>query len=430
MTTPVLDVLVGEGVWLVLVLATGTCAALDTALARVRMRDVLETAKATDTAAWWMHHAPLVRVIVATAHALLLLATGAATIVCVASARPVVSARVCLVAAVAMALAALVVGELAPRVAGAWAARGLVVRLLGTLRMTAAVTRHGAGVLLWVARGAARLLGVPADAPSPFAGDEEQAGLAEPGTGTPIARHQQEMIRSIFEFGDTVAHEIMTPRTSMDAVPLTAPLDEAIRLAMARGRSRIPVYDRDTDHIAGVFHVRDALELWERPQGQPLPEIKALMRPPLFVPESKKVTDLLTELRRAKSQMAIVVDEYGGTAGLVTIEDLIEEIVGDIRDEYAAELPPNMRQVGEATFIVDGGLSIYDINDSLHTHLPVQDDFDTLGGYIMYTLGRLPGEGDTIEEHELTITVQKVADRRAEEVLLTCRGGVAQRLLV
>ena len=411
--------------WLILLCVAAAMTALETALTQVRMRDLLEEDGVTSTAALWLRHAPSLRAAAATGHTLAMLLSGGAIAVFTTIVRRHMPAGACVAATAAMVVVTLVAGELSPRYAGAWCARAVVLRLAPSLRFVATVTSLINRVLLATARACARLAGIRGTQRDPFTGDEEHAELADTASdGASMALQQQRMIKSIFEFGDTIVREIMTPRTAMDALPLTASLDDGIRAAMNRGRSRIPVYDGNTDHIVGVFYVRDALACWDQRIGGSLPSLSSVMRAALFVPETKRVADLLSELRRSKSHIAIVVDEYGGTSGLVTIEDLLEEIVGDIRDEYAADKTADVRPLGGSAFIVDAALPVYDINDSLNVNLPVRDDFDTLGGYLMYKLGRLPHEGETIEEPDLVIKVLKVTGRRVEELELTVRTGL------
>ena len=235
----------------------------------------------------------------------------------------------------------------------------------------------------------------------------------------PLEEEEHEMIKSIFEFGDTVVREVMVPRTEMEAVSATCSLTEAIEAALDAGHSRLPVYEKNVDSIIGVFYLRDAMKYWKIRDEDKLPELPKIIRKPFFVPETKKVNELLKEFKAAKIQLAVIIDEYGGTAGLATLEDLVEEIVGEIHDEFDADEEEQYEQIDENTFIIDAGVLVDDVNDDLGIHLPEEEDFDTIGGYVMYKLGHMPKEGETISNKEFVIKIVKVTDRRVEKIELT-----------
>lgn len=234
----------------------------------------------------------------------------------------------------------------------------------------------------------------------------------------PLEEDEHEMIKSIFEFGDTVVREVMAPRTEMEAVDVKTTLSEAIEKALAAGHSRLPVYEENVDKIIGVFYLRDALKYWDTRNDAELPALREIMHKPFFVPETKKVDELLKEFRAAKIQLAIIIDEYGGTAGLATLEDLVEEIVGEIQDEFDADEEEKYEQLDDNTFLIDAGVLVDDVNDDLGINLPEEEDFDTIGGYVMYKLGHVPKEGEIISEKEFVIKIIKVTDRRVEKIEL------------
>jgi len=235
----------------------------------------------------------------------------------------------------------------------------------------------------------------------------------------PLEEEEHEMIKSIFEFGDTVVREVMTPRTEMEAVSAKCRLTDAIETALEAGHSRLPVYEKNVDSIIGIFYLRDALKYWKIRDEDKLPELRKIIRKPFFVPETKKVNELLKEFKAAKIQLAVIIDEYGGTAGLATLEDLVEEIVGEIHDEFDADEEEKYEQIDENTFIIDAGVLVDDVNDDLGINLPEEEDFDTIGGYVMYRLGHMPKEGETISNKEFVIKIVKVTDRRVEKIELT-----------
>ncbi|MEW5724556.1 MAG: hemolysin family protein [Thermodesulfobacteriota bacterium] len=231
-----------------------------------------------------------------------------------------------------------------------------------------------------------------------------ERGVISPGEG--------EMIQSIFEFKETVAREIMVPRTSIVAVSINATLGQAIELILTNGHTRIPVFAGDIDHIEGLLMAKDLLSYWGRPAEESLP--KEIVRPPIFVPESKKIVDLLAELRTKKSHLAIVLDEYGGTAGLVTLEDIIEEIVGEIHDEYDVE-EELVTFIDENTILVDARLNIEDLADLTGVELP-EGDYETVGGFITDLTGRVPQADEQVSFGGLTLTIRSADERKINQV--------------
>lgn len=228
-----------------------------------------------------------------------------------------------------------------------------------------------------------------------------------------IDEDEREMIDSIFEFDETLVREVMVPRIDIFAVNVDKTLDDVIKLVIEIGHSRIPVYENTVDNIIGVIYAKDLLQPLLGPR-QERPSIRGLMRTAYYVPESKKVRDLFDELRKEKVHMAIVLDEYGGTAGLVTIEDLIEEIVGEIQDEFDQE-ENNIEALTDGSLRVDARTPIYDINDQLELNLP-DDEFDTISGLVFHNLGKIPNEGQELDINNLHVVVEKVTGRRIRKL--------------
>jgi CBS domain containing-hemolysin-like protein len=247
--------------------------------------------------------------------------------------------------------------------------------------------------------------------------EEEIMMMVDAGSeGGAIEDEEKEMIYSIFQFGDTLAREVMVPRIDMVALEINTPVREALNTIVEAGHSRIPVYEDSIDHIRGLLYAKDLLNAWR--DGAMERPIREMLRPAYFVPESKKAGDLLTELQQRKVHLAIVVDEYGGTAGLVTLEDLIEEIVGEIRDEYDINEEEVYQKVDENVYIFDAGIDLDDLNRLLDIHLPT-DESDTLGGYIFSHLGKVPSVGEQFETEHFQIEVLSVNDRRIRKIKLT-----------
>lgn len=223
-----------------------------------------------------------------------------------------------------------------------------------------------------------------------------------------IDEDEGDMLQSILELDETIVREVMVPRTDMVCVDCEAPFSQVLDAVLASGHSRIPIYRENNDNIIGLVYAKDLLRYW----GQPLDEIALddVLRPPHLVPESKMVSDLLQEFRETRVHIAIVIDEYGGTSGLVTIEDLIEEIVGDIQDEYDLE-DEWLIEEPNGTVLVDGRLNIEEFEE--HFDIEVErEKFDSVGGYVVEHLGRVPIPGERVKIDSLEILVV-AGDQRA-----------------
>ena len=229
---------------------------------------------------------------------------------------------------------------------------------------------------------------------------------------TVIEDEEKEMIASVFQLGETLVREVMVPRIDVDAVPGDLAMLEALDLILKAGHSRIPVYEDTIDDIIGILYAKDLLRYLR--DGRTDVPLRKILRPAYFIPESKKVDDLLRELQQRKVHVAVVVDEYGGTAGLVTIEDLLEEIVGEIQDEYDAE-EPTVEAVSENEYLFDARVNLGEVNQVAGVEL-VSEGSDTLGGFIYGQLGKVPAVGDAIEFDNARIEVLSVAGRRIKQV--------------
>jgi CBS domain containing-hemolysin-like protein len=233
-----------------------------------------------------------------------------------------------------------------------------------------------------------------------------------------IETEERELIHSIFEFGDTVVREVMLPRPDMVAVEADATVDEAISTAIEAGKSRLPAYGEHRDDIVGLVFLKDLVA--RSGGGEGTSPVRQSLRPAHFVPESKRVAELLREMQTEKFHMAIVVDEYGGTAGLVTMEDLLEEIVGEITDEYDVEEPSVERLPGGA-LRVPGRTPIDEVNELLEVNLP-DEEWDTVGGLVFNTLGHVPVEGECVTVAGIEFCAERVQGRRIVSVVITARG--------
>ncbi|MGE5620268.1 MAG: hemolysin family protein [Sphingomonadaceae bacterium] len=237
-----------------------------------------------------------------------------------------------------------------------------------------------------------------------------------------LEEEEREMIHGIFEMGERTVREIMVPRVDVTAVEASEPLREVLEAIKAKGHSRIPIYEETIDNIVGIVYAKDLLRHMD---GGSLEDAsRTLGRPSYFIPESKKIDELLHEMQRDKVHMAIVVDEYGGTAGIVTIEDLLEEIVGDIQDEFDVE-ESAIEPLGEGEAIFDARVSIHDVSETLSVTL-ADGEYDTIGGLVYDRLGKIPLVGDRLDVDGLSITVLATVGKRIKKVKVQVQPAVAQ----
>ena len=260
------------------------------------------------------------------------------------------------------------------------------------------------------------------------AGEEtrgEPAGAAaEPGEDPLIEGDGRRLLQSIVEFGATLVREVMTPRPDIIAIRADATLDELRMLFREQEYSRVPVYKENLDNIVGMVFVKDLIRLGDAQRGdlRLQPDLARLVRPATVVPETKRVPEMLKEFQRQQVQIAIVVDEYGGTAGLVTIEDLLEEIVGEIRDEYDVETEPIVDE-GHGSFVFSAKVNIDEVRQRLGVEIE-PEGFETVGGYVLTRVGRVPAVGETFELDGLVVEVLEAERRRIHKVRVKMAAAV------
>lgn len=314
---------------------------------------------------------------------------------------------------VIVSLLTLVVGELVPRAVALRHPERTALLAAVPLRWLERIERPLIAIVLGLSNLFVRPFGLTASFNAPVITEEELKTLLEASQKQGVIEEEEkEMLRNVISFGDTVVHEVMTPRIDIKAADVTAPASRVVNLIVESGHSRIPIYEGTVDNIVGILHAKDMIPALA--QGTKNINLRQLMRAPYFVPENKPVDELLEELRRGSLQIAIVQDEYGGTAGLVTIEDLLEEIVGEIQDEYDTR-QSTIATEGEDTFVVDARMHIDDINKELDLDIP-DEEFDTIGGFVFGLLGRVPCEGDKAQHEGLEFTVLKADKRRAQQI--------------
>lgn len=226
--------------------------------------------------------------------------------------------------------------------------------------------------------------------------------------------NEHELIKNVFDFNERVVKNIMVPRTKISGVELSTPKKEVVEKIISEGYSRLPVYDDIIDKIIGIVHAKDILPLLAENKEWVLSDI---IRKPYFVPETKKINDLLSELQQKRIQIAIVIDEFGGTAGMVTLEDIVEEIVGEIQDEYDEE-KPTVEKISDTEFIINAYATVYDVNEHLPHDLPEDEDFDTVGGLVSHAFGKIPEVGDSEEFYGYLFTILKKTEQNIETIKL------------
>ena len=258
----------------------------------------------------------------------------------------------------------------------------------------------------------------------PYVSEQEILAMADAAVEEDvIEREERQLIHSIIEFGDTVVREVMIPRPDMVAIEARATVNDAMEVVMAAGYSRIPVYEQGIDDINGLLYAKDLMRAVRDKRGEV--QVRELSRKANFVPETKRVAELLPEMQKQKSHMAIVVDEYGGTAGLVTLEDLIEELVGEIVDEYDVEEPP-IEPLPGGDVRVNARMPIDELNELLEAEFP-EGDYDTVGGLVYFLLGHVPAEGETVDYDGRRLRAERVQGRRIGRVRISKLEPVSER---
>jgi putative hemolysin len=326
---------------------------------------------------------------------------------------------------VTMLLAAftIVFGELVPKTFALAYPDRVALVLAGPLDLVGKVFAPLVSTLTWLTRKIAGGFGAGVARQAQINTEELKLIVERGGETGVLEAEEEQMISAVIELGERRVHEVMVPRTDMTALPVTSTIDDAIDTFIREGHSRIPVYKKTVDEIVGVLYAKDLLPFLK--SGGPKPDLRKLLRAPLFVPESMSIDDLLHKLQGRKVHLAIVLDEYGGTAGMVTIEDLLEEIVGDIQDEYDVEEPLTVR-ISDDEARIDGRAAVDDLAEFFDVDLGSledADEYDTVGGLIYHRIGGVPRPGDKVEveEHGLTLTVETIDGHRVGKILAVRR---------
>jgi putative hemolysin len=317
---------------------------------------------------------------------------------------------------VLLALVMLILGELVPKNLALQHSERVAILVAQPLTVIATLFAPVVSLISAVADRLVRLLGGRQSSTMPFVTEDEIKTLVDAGEETGVLEEgEKKMIYGVFGLSDTTVRQVMVPRVDMALVNVDISVRQAASLVAQSGHSRLPVFEETPDRIVGVLHVKELLAALAA--ETPTHGVRALMSVPYFVPESKPVADLLREMQKMSVHMAIVVDEYGGTAGLVTIEDLLEEIVGEIHDEHDQE-ESQVERLDDDTMIFNGRVTLDQVNEMLDLNL-TGENVDTIGGYVAARLEKVPARGDRLDMPEATIEVLAAAGRRAKRVQVT-----------
>ncbi len=327
-----------------------------------------------------------------------------------------------LIVTVLLALFTIIFAELVPKTLALSSPERFALALSVPIDFLARVLGPLIKVLTGVTRAIGGLFGASVTNEQNITAEELRLIVERGGEQGVLEAEEEQMINSIIELGDRRLHEVMIPRIDIIALPASSTLDEAIDKVVDEGHSRIPVYEESIDEVVGILYAKDLLPILKA-SGGARPELRELLRTPVFVPESMTIDDLLHEFQRRKVHIAIVLDEYGGTAGLLTIEDLLEEIVGEIQDEYDTE-EPMIVKLSDDEARVDGRADVDDLAELFDTVLGLEDEdeYDTVGGLIYHRIGGVPSPGDVVEVDGLSLTVESTDGRRVGKVLVVRRG--------
>ncbi|MEO8208905.1 MAG: hemolysin family protein [Chloroflexota bacterium] len=322
------------------------------------------------------------------------------------------------VVTVILALFTIVFAELVPKTLALGNPERYAMALSRPIDFLARVLGPIVIVLTGLTRGITRILGAEVSSQASITASELRLIVERGGEQGILEAEEEQMINAVIELGGRRVHEVMVPRVSIVGIRVGASFEDAIDIVIAEGHSRIPAYEESIDEVVGILYAKDLLP-YLKSDAAPRPTLRALLRPPVLVPESMTIDDLLHELQRRKVHLAIVLDEYGGTAGIVTIEDLLEEIVGEIQDEYDVEEPIVVR-LSDNEARVDGRADVDELGDVFDMSLNLEDEeeYDTVGGLLYHRMGGVPKPGDQIEVDGLTLTVETTDGRRVGKVLV------------
>jgi len=332
-----------------------------------------------------------------------------------------------MIVTVTLALFTIVFAELVPKTLALAHPERFALSLAGPVDILGRILSPLVALLTGITRGVTRLLGADVSFEAQITAEELRLIVERGGEQGILEAEEEQMINAVIELGGRRVHEVMVPRVAIIALPESSTFDEAIDKIIEEGHSRVPVYEASVDEVVGILYAKDLLPFLKSDSAA-RPSLRSLLRTPVFVPESISIDDLLHEFQRRKVHIAIVLDEYGGTAGLVTIEDLLEEIVGEIQDEYDEE-EPLFERLDADRYRVDGRANVDDLADLWDQKLELEDEdeYDTVGGLVYHRVGGVPQPGDEIRIDGMRLTVESTDGRRVGKVLVVRERNVADQ---
>lgn len=320
-----------------------------------------------------------------------------------------------------LTLLVLLFGEITPKTIATLEAEKNALRFARVICFLMTILTPVIFVVNLLSGGVLRLLGVDPNKPTDSITEDELRTIVEVGHEKGVIESEEkEMINNVFDLGDSVARDIMVPRIDMSFVDVEASYEELMEIFRRDHYTRLPVYEDNTDNVIGIINMKDLILLEDRAAFS----VRDYLRQPLFTFESKKLSELMIEMRKTSNNIVIVLDEYGATAGLITLEDILEEIVGDIRDEFDADEEDELKEISKGEYLADGSMNLDDINDRLGLEL-VSEDFDSLGGFMIDRLEHLPAEGEEVDTEEVRLIVEKVNKNRIDKVHIYVKKTVA-----
>ena len=320
-----------------------------------------------------------------------------------------------------LTLLVLLFGEITPKSIASLEAEKNALRFARVICLLMTILTPVIFVVNLLSGGVLRLLGVDPNKPTDSITEDELRTIVEVGHEKGVIESEEkEMINNVFDLGDSVARDIMVPRIDMSFVDVEASYEELMEIFRRDHYTRLPVYEDNTDNVIGIINMKDLILLEDRAAFS----VRDYLRQPLFTFESKKLSELMIEMRKTSNNIVIVLDEYGATAGLITLEDILEEIVGDIRDEFDADEEDELKEISKGEYLADGSMNLDDINDRLGLEL-VSEDFDSLGGFMIDRLEHLPAEGEEVDTEEVRLVVEKVNKNRIDKVHIYVKKTVA-----
>lgn len=320
-----------------------------------------------------------------------------------------------------LTLLVLLFGEITPKTIATLEAEKNALRFARVICLLMTILTPVIFVVNLLSGGVLRLLGVDPNKPTDSITEDELRTIVEVGHEKGVIESEEkEMINNVFDLGDSVARDIMVPRIDMSLVDVEASYEELMEIFRRDHYTRLPVYEDNTDNVIGIINMKDLILLEDRAAFS----VRDYLRQPLFTFESKKLSELMIEMRKTSNNIVIVLDEYGATAGLITLEDILEEIVGDIRDEFDADEEDELKEISKGEYLADGSMNLDDINDRLGLEL-VSEDFDSLGGFMIDRLEHLPAEGEEVDTEEVRLVVEKVNKNRIDKVHIYVKKTVA-----